>query len=88
MIVCKECGFKNTDVDSFCGACGGFLEWTGEKQAAPVAVGAEPEEPQQKKSLYDRIQKVIYADVGEAKPVVSSTPGGPPGAGGPPRAGG
>ena len=37
MIVCKECGFKNTDADSFCGACGGFLEWTGEKQAAPAA---------------------------------------------------
>ena len=46
MIVCKECGFKNADADSFCGACGGFLEWTGEKQAAPVAPVA-PAEPAQ-----------------------------------------
>jgi len=101
MIICKECGFKNGDADSFCGACGSFLEWTGEKQAAPAAPVVEAEEEQkQKKSLYDRISKVIYADVGEAKPVESSTPagpggppgaggpGGPPGAGGPPRPGG
>ncbi|MGZ7085228.1 MAG: hypothetical protein ACXVIH_02800, partial [Ilumatobacteraceae bacterium] len=83
MIVCKECGFKNGDADAFCGACGSFLEWTGEKQAAPVVAVEEPEEPGRKKSLYERISKVIYADVGEAKPVESSTPGGPGGPGGP-----
>jgi uncharacterized membrane protein YvbJ len=30
MIVCNQCGFQNMDNDSFCGSCGGFLEWTGE----------------------------------------------------------
>ena len=53
MIVCKECGFKNADADSFCGACGSFLEWTGEKQAAPAAEVVAPEEAAHKKSLYE-----------------------------------
>jgi len=77
MIICKECGFKNADADSFCGACGSFLEWTGEKQAAPAPVVEAEEEPKQKKSLFDRINSVIYADVGEAKPVETATPAGP-----------
>lgn len=38
MIVCKNCGHQNEDNDTFCGSCGKFLEWTGER----VAV-AEPE---------------------------------------------
>ena len=43
MIVCTKCGFQNLDNDSFCGSCGGFLEWTGEKVAPPPAA-VEPEE--------------------------------------------
>ena len=31
MIVCRSCGFHNADADAFCGSCGNFLEWTGEK---------------------------------------------------------
>jgi hypothetical protein len=38
VIVCKNCGHQNDDNDTFCGSCGKFLEWTGER----VAV-AEPE---------------------------------------------
>ena len=42
MIVCKHCGHHNEDSDTFCGSCGKFLEWTGERVVAP-----EPEpEPQ------------------------------------------
>ena len=37
MIVCNQCGFQNMDDDSFCGSCGGFLEWTGEKVGPPPA---------------------------------------------------
>ena len=40
MIVCKTCGFHNKETDAFCGSCGAFLEWTGEK-LKPVAVPAE-----------------------------------------------
>lgn len=46
MIVCKECGQSNRDTDTFCGSCGEFLEWTGERVAVPTAptdtVTAEP----------------------------------------------
>ena len=84
MIVCKECGFQSADSDSFCGACGGFLEWTGERQA-PVAVVDEAEGPKRKVGIYERIQKVIYADIGEAKPVESSSSSS--GSSGPVRAG-
>ncbi|MDA8025679.1 MAG: zinc ribbon domain-containing protein [Actinomycetota bacterium] len=31
MIVCKACGYKNEDGSGFCGSCGSFLEWTGER---------------------------------------------------------
>jgi hypothetical protein len=35
MIVCKTCGYRNAGADSFCGSCGGFLEWTGERVETP-----------------------------------------------------
>ncbi len=35
MIVCRSCGGHNADGDTFCGSCGEFLEWTGEKVGAP-----------------------------------------------------
>ena len=31
MIRCKECGTVNDDAAGFCGGCGQFLEWTGER---------------------------------------------------------
>ena len=37
MIVCTNCGNHNEDSDEFCGSCGKFLEWVGEKVAAPAA---------------------------------------------------
>ena len=44
MIVCRSCGFHNADADAFCGSCGNFLEWTGEKVAAKP-IEAPPESP-------------------------------------------
>lgn len=35
MIVCRTCGGHNADTADFCGTCGEFLEWTGEKLAPP-----------------------------------------------------
>lgn len=45
MIVCRMCGNHNDDVDAFCGDCGKFLEWTGDRVAPlapPVVVVEEP----------------------------------------------
>ncbi|HSH23639.1 MAG TPA: hypothetical protein VK975_06230, partial [Acidimicrobiales bacterium] len=66
MIVCKKCGFHNIDADTFCGACGGFLEWTGEKVAPAPAAPAPEAEPEEKakKGLLARVQSVLYLDVG------------------------
>ena len=38
MIICRECGLRNVDTDAFCGSCGSFLEFTGEK-AGPAVSG-------------------------------------------------
>jgi hypothetical protein len=46
MIVCKKCGFNNADADTFCGSCGAFLEWTGEKVTPPATPEAAPAVPE------------------------------------------
>ena len=42
MVICTKCGFQNPDNAGFCGSCGSFLEWTGEKVAPPAAPAPEP----------------------------------------------
>lgn len=89
MIVCKSCGFHNKETDAFCGSCGAFLEWTGEKLApapVPAAPAAEEEEAQPKRGWLSRIQSALYLDVGDrdpvqtpAKPGMPGRPGGPAG---------
>ena len=91
MIVCKTCSFKNLDKDQFCGKCGSYLEWAGEKVALPepkaLPPEAAPEEAAPKRGLFERITSVIYLDVGERTSAAPSGPGAGP-AGGPPRPGG
>ncbi|MBA2281151.1 MAG: hypothetical protein H0W25_07935, partial [Acidimicrobiia bacterium] len=100
MIVCRKCGFHNQDADAFCGSCGSFLEFTGEKVVPPKVELPTEEELEEtkkpKKGLLQRITEVAYLDVGR-KDAMPETPkpgmpgGGPPGAGppgGPPRPGG
>lgn len=47
MIVCRSCGSRNGNGDTFCGSCGEFLEWAGEPaagaEAAPVGPIAPPD---------------------------------------------
>jgi hypothetical protein len=45
VIVCTMCGNHNDDVSAFCGDCGRFLEWNGEKLAPPPEVVVVVEEP-------------------------------------------
>jgi len=35
MIVCTKCGSRNEADDAFCGSCGEYLEWAGEKVVEP-----------------------------------------------------
>ena len=45
-IVCRSCGSPNLDGDAFCGSCGDYLEWTGEKlePAQSKLITVEPEQ--------------------------------------------
>lgn len=45
MIICTMCGNQNDDSNAFCGDCGKFLEWNGEKVAPPPEVIVVVEEP-------------------------------------------
>ena len=62
MIVCRKCGSHNGDTDAFCGSCGSFLEFTGEKIAPVVSTEfqqqAEEEAaaPPVKRGLLDRME--------------------------------
>ena len=65
MIVCKNCGHQNDDNDTFCGSCGKFLEWTGERIAVaqpepdppppPAAPAGEPTHV----GLIDRVKHAV-----------------------------
>src|SRR5256885_16316533 len=82
MIVCKSCGFHNKETDAFCGSCGAFLEWTGEK-LKPVAVPVVEEEvvdEQPKRGFFSKLQSALYLDVGDRDPVPQTTRPGAPGA--------
>lgn len=39
-IICKRCGTHATTGESFCGGCGAFLEWEGERIEVPAASSA------------------------------------------------
>ncbi|MBM7080860.1 NADase-type glycan-binding domain-containing protein [Micromonospora humida] len=95
MIICRECGNHNGDADTFCGSCGSFLEWTGEKTVPKIPVETVQEAEQelrQKPTLLQRIAGVIAPAPG-GSPVdegvvrvgsgtgrgASGLPGGPPG---------
>jgi hypothetical protein len=45
VIICKLCGNHNDEASAFCGDCGKFLEWDGERVAPPPEVVVVVEEP-------------------------------------------
>ena len=56
-IICKKCGVHAAADETFCGGCGAFLEWEGERgvvdDGPPIAaaVPAAPERPTQEKPV-------------------------------------
>src|SRR5580700_8785598 len=93
MIVCKKCGFNNSDADAFCGSCGAFLEWTGEKvtpapSPEPAHVAPEPAEPEpaRRGGFMSLVQQVTAIGVPKKEAIVppgtsSGAPSRSPGSG-------
>lgn len=82
MIVCTNCGNHNENDDEFCGSCGKFLEWVGERVEAPKAavVEAEPEpEVAGRVGLVDRVKAAVGIDdhPADEAPPVEAEPVGP-----------
>ena len=78
MIVCKQCGHHNEDSDTFCGSCGKFLEWTGERvviaQPEPEPVAPEPEPEPAKLGLIDRVKHAVGMEEAAVQPSVAVEP--------------
>ena len=55
MIVCTQCGNHNQDDDEFCGSCGKFLEWVGEKVDEP----APPPPPEPEVETADELERAV-----------------------------
>jgi ribosomal protein S27AE len=82
MIVCTNCGNHNEDNDEFCGSCGKFLEWVGERIETPVApapVVEEAEPDATKAGFVDRVKAAVGIDapVGVGVGGAGSLPEGP-----------
>ncbi|WP_143219069.1 zinc ribbon domain-containing protein, partial [Actinokineospora bangkokensis] len=65
MIQCTECGSRNGDSDAFCGACGRFLEWSGEKVAVakPKVVEVAVPVARKRPTLYQRVMGAVMGGV-------------------------
>ncbi|GAA2724083.1 zinc ribbon domain-containing protein [Cellulomonas aerilata] len=46
MIICASCTARNEDGESFCGQCGAYLEWEGQRVDAPPVPEAPPPAPE------------------------------------------
>src|SRR5690242_19131602 len=83
MIVCTNCGNHNEDSDEFCGSCGKFLEWVGERVEAPAAAPepvVEEEADPVKVGFVDRVKAAVGID--EASRTVDAPVGAGVGGGG------
>lgn len=69
MIICTACGNHNEDDDEFCGSCGKFLEWVGEKVEEPPPPEPEPEpEPEPARAgLIERVKAAVGIEEGRAE---------------------
>lgn len=61
MIVCTECGHQNDDGDGFCGSCGTYLEWSGERVDAPTPV-AEPLGAPRDRTIVEKAKEIVGLD--------------------------
>jgi hypothetical protein len=77
VIVCKQCGHHNEDSDTFCGSCGKFLEWTGERvvvaEPEPEPAAPEPEPEPARLGLIDRVKHAVGLEESAAQPAPAET---------------
>ena len=82
MIVCKQCGHHNEDSDTFCGSCGKFLEWSGERvvvaEPEPEPAAPEPEPEPAKLGLIDRVKQAVHLEEAAPQPAPPADPDGSP----------
>jgi hypothetical protein len=80
VIVCKQCGHHNEDNDTFCGSCGKFLEWSGERVAVaepePEPPAPEPVPEPAHVGLIDRVKQAVGIEESTPQPV-TPTPAAP-----------
>jgi hypothetical protein len=78
VIVCKQCGHHNEDNDTFCGSCGKFLEWTGERiavaQPEPEPPASEPEPEPARLGLIDRVKQAVGMEEATPQPAAPIEP--------------
>jgi hypothetical protein len=78
VIVCKQCGHHNEDNDTFCGSCGKFLEWTGERvavaQPEPEPPAPEPEPEPVRLGLIDRVKQAVGIEDAAPQPAAPIEP--------------
>lgn len=75
MIVCRACGFSNRDegpegATEFCGSCGRYLGWTGERYEESAAPEEEPvaAETTARAGLVERIEAWVREQAHPARP--------------------
>jgi len=78
VIVCKQCGHHNEDSDTFCGSCGKFLEWTGERvvvaQPEPEPPAPEPVPEPAHVGLIDRVKHAVGMEEAAPPPYAEPEP--------------
>jgi len=72
VITCKVCGFENETGAQFCGNCGSFLEWTGEKDSQPT-----PQDTTQ--TTQTNVPDGAVGPTTDTKPIPTADPTPPPG---------
>lgn len=74
MIVCKRCGNHNSADDEFCGSCGVFLEWEGERIVDDTAQPVAPQPLPPPGGIVSKIKHAVLGDGPSLPPPMSSSP--------------
>jgi hypothetical protein len=81
MIVCTGCGNANQSRDEFCGSCGAYLEWHGERvgaEPAPAPPAPVPVPVPERPGLIERVRYVVGLDDERPGAPVNAAPPPPP----------